>query len=313
VRTTRAGYVCMSARMSAENVTLTGDLCNTDLCNSLVIVSLGKKNCDKNLWNSIGGLLSPTRKNSSRSPAAAHWTRACGIGERAMALTSAATIATIATAPIRILAFGDSVTAGWTSFSSGPTSPFAPHLENALQAAGFQHVQVQASGEAGLAASHALPKLKRALSHKKFDVCLIYLGANDLLGEMARGGAPSIHAVNGVLEHLSSLHATCRHSGALTIALGFLKHPLIASLDGGSAVLKQINARIEEEADADAFIDGLPLLSASISDLWSSDRVHCTAHGYETLGENLSTPLVRILQKLRPDALAGGASHHQVA
>ena len=49
-----------------------------------------------------------------------------------MALTSLTAIAAVP-GSLRLLAFGDSLTDGWTSFSSGPQARYAGHLQKALQ------------------------------------------------------------------------------------------------------------------------------------------------------------------------------------
>lgn len=193
----------------------------------------------------------------------------------------------------RILAFGDSLTAGWTSFSSGPVSPFAPHLQKALADDHSIQADVTAVGQPGLAASQALHPLKRALhAHPNIDVCLLLLGANDLLG-----GGLDTKATDATISHLHSLHQTCHSSGAQTVAVGMLDHPMIASTSGGHTSLAAFNARIRAGAGADSFIDAQPLIAASSTSLWSEDRVHLVASGYAEFGRALATPLATILRQ----------------
>ena len=185
--------------------------------------------------------------------------------------------------PTRILAFGDSLTAGWTSFSSGPTSPFAPALERALT---HEHklsaVSVTAVGQPGLAAAEAKHGLKRAVGGH--DVCLILLGANDLLSSQSQ------QTMEHTLHALKGLHETCRAAGARSVALGMLDHPAL----GGARA--SFNERIALSAGADAFIDPMPMVSASEPQWWSSDGVHLTAAGYEKLGHALAAPLAAVLK-----------------
>ena len=200
--------------------------------------------------------------------------------------------------PLRILAFGDSLTAGWTSFGSGPTSPYAPHLEKALKKHHGIKATVEAIGQAGLPASQALRPLKGALANR-FDAVLILMGANDVLG----GGGITQHGVDTMLTHLRSLHSECRRSGAKCVALGFPDHPAIADKDGGAALLANLNARIGAEAHADAFIDTHGFLGQK--SLWSSDQIHMTDGGYAVFGAALAAPLAAVL---RPSAPGGGSS-----
>ena len=160
--------------------------------------------------------------------------------------------------------------------SSGPKSPYAPHLERALTAHSVA-AHVTAVGEAGLSASRALPSLRRELAHRgDFDACLILLGANDVLS------APT-EPIDGMLEALRALHVECRSRGLRSIAVGFPDHPAFAASGlRGSGALAAINDRIRDEAGADGFIDPHGMLPRAAH--WSADRVHMTAEGYRTFG-----------------------------
>ena len=69
----------------------------------------------------------------------------------------AATLASVAAAsvgtPLRMLAFGDSLTAGWTSFSSGATSGYVSVLQRELAEAHKIKADIAQVGHAGLPAS----------------------------------------------------------------------------------------------------------------------------------------------------------------
>ena len=210
----------------------------------------------------------------------------------------------MASKPVRLLAFGDSLTAGWTSFSSGPKSPYAPHLERALTAHSVA-AHVTAVGEAGLSASRALPSLRRELAHRgDFDACLILLGANDVLS------APT-EPIDGMLEALRALHVECRSRGLRSIAVGFPDHPAFAASGlRGSGALAAINDRIRDEADADGFIDPHGMLPRAAH--WSADRVHMTAEGYRTFGGALAAPVARLLLPERRTERAGRRAGERV-
>lgn len=201
----------------------------------------------------------------------------------------AALHAAAAASPVRILAFGDSLTAGWTSFSSGNTAGFAPHLQKAL--AGHHpkiKAEVSAAGAPGRPASDSLRPLQEQLRAGNVDICLILLGANDLLPHFP---SPPQRVVDGLIEHLRAVHAAARRANTATVALGLLDHPMVAGQAGGPAALKAINARIEQEVGADAYIDGASLLSAGQQGAWSHDSIHLTSEGYAELGKRLSKSL----------------------
>ena len=227
-----------------------------------------------------------------------------------MALPAAALAAAAGSSsarPLRILAFGDSLTAGWTSFSSGDTPGFAPHLQRALATHHQLAAEVTAAGAPGRAAAQSLPPLKQELASSSFDAVLLLLGANDLLPFFGGSSPPPSRAVDVLVQHLQSLHAAVRASGATSIALSLLDHPMIAHQPGGQATLQAINRRIASEVEADAHVDGEALLKASQHVLWSSDQIHLQSEGYAELGRRLATPLAEIL--LERVAGAGGASN----
>lgn len=79
-------------------------------------------------------------------------------------------------ATIRILAFGDSLTAG---YGLDPGDGFAPRLEAALRARGYD-VQVLNGGVSGDTTAGGLDRLDWALADKP-DLAIVELGANDML------------------------------------------------------------------------------------------------------------------------------------
>ena len=134
------------------------------------------------------------------------------------------------------------------------------------------------------------------LASGSYDVCLVMLGANDLLSYISAGQPPPPEAVDGLIEHLKQLHSACQSSGAKAVSLGLLDHPAINQMEGGPAALTAINSRIANEAGADTFIEAAKLVLASQSALWSSDHVHMQSEGYATLARELAVPLAAIMQ-----------------
>ena len=102
----------------------------------------------------------------------------------AVALGSTA-FAQSAAKPIRIVAFGDSLTAG---YNLPPDASFPAQLEKALRAAG-ENVTIDNAGVSGDTASGGLERLDWTLSDG-VDAVILELGANDML----RGIDPAITA-----------------------------------------------------------------------------------------------------------------------
>jgi acyl-CoA thioesterase-1 len=94
------------------------------------------------------------------------------------------------TAPKLVLAFGDSLTAG---YQLGPTEGFAPQLEAALKAKG-RDVTVHNAGVSGDTSAQGLARLNWVLGGLKAkpDLAIVELGANDML----RGQPPAAMQAN---------------------------------------------------------------------------------------------------------------------
>jgi acyl-CoA thioesterase-1 len=95
-----------------------------------------------------------------------------------------------APAPKLILAFGDSLTAG---YQLGPTEGFAPQLESALKAKG-RDVNVHNAGVSGDTSAQGRARLNWVLGGLKAkpDLAIVELGANDML----RGQPPAAMSSN---------------------------------------------------------------------------------------------------------------------
>lgn len=123
-------------------------------------------------------------------------TRRLFLAGAAATLAQAASIGPAAAArPARVLALGDSLTAGYLL---GPGEGFAPQLEAALRKAGFDVVVIDA-GVSGDTATGGLERLDWALGDGA-DVAIVELGAND----MFRGTDPALvrAALDAILTRL---------------------------------------------------------------------------------------------------------------
>ncbi len=101
-----------------------------------------------------------------------------------------ATPSAAATPPRLILAFGDSLTAG---YQLGPQEGFAPQLEAALRAQG-RTVTVHNAGVSGDTTAQGRARLNWVLAGLKTrpDLAIVELGANDML----RGQSPAVARAN---------------------------------------------------------------------------------------------------------------------
>jgi acyl-CoA thioesterase I len=151
-----------------------------------------------------------------------------GIGRRlyqlavAMMLLSPAMAATAATsapaAPRTILAFGDSLTAG---YQLGPGQGFAPQLEAALRASG-RNIRVFDAGVSGDTTAQGRARLNWVLGGLKTkgvarpDLVILELGANDML----RGQPPATARAN-----LDAMIVAFRGQGSRLLLAGMLAAP----------------------------------------------------------------------------------------
>lgn len=116
--------------------------------------------------------------------------RFCHAAFLAIGLTAMASTAEAAGKPRLILAFGDSLTAG---YQLGPKDGFAPQLEAALRAQG-RNVTVHNAGVSGDTTAQGRARLNWVLTGLKAkpDLAILELGANDML----RGQSPATAKAN---------------------------------------------------------------------------------------------------------------------
>ena len=159
-----------------------------------------------------------------------------------MMLLQSATAGIAATPGMVLLAFGDSITDGWVSFSSGPQDRYATHLQNALAEYDMQ-ADIRVLGQAGMQAAGALGTLKTHLAQHSYDAVITLLGTNDLYSAFSQGQLPPPEAYDLTLRHLQTLHSAVRDAGARPVALGLLHHPIFDAVPGGCAAVAAFNVR----------------------------------------------------------------------
>jgi acyl-CoA thioesterase-1 len=122
--------------------------------------------------------------------------------------------------PLKILALGDSLTAG---FGLPPGQGFAPQLERALEQSGVEAVVIDA-GVSGDTTAGGLARIDWALADAP-DLVILELGANDML----RGLDPAETRAN-----LDAMLAKLRAAGARVLLAGMRAAPNLGPDYGGA-------------------------------------------------------------------------------
>ncbi len=181
-------------------------------------------------------------------------------------------------APLRVLAFGDSLTAGY-GLPEG--DGFVPQLQKALQKMG-REASVINGGVSGDTTAGGLSRLDWMLSDKP-DVVILELGANDML----RGLPPAEARAN-----LDAIIGAIRQSGAKLLLVG-----MMAAGNMGDDYRQQFDTiypDLAEQHDVPLypfFLDGV----AARPELNQSDGLHPTKEGVAVIVENILPYVTRLL------------------
>lgn len=190
--------------------------------------------------------------------------------------------------PVRVLLFGDSLTAGYRRFQ--PDTPYG----NALQAAAEGKVAVTVSGVPGQRTAGMVQRMNHefdGVPHGSYPIAVLLGGTNDL------GYGCS---VDEVVANLSLLvEGMLSRRSRLVVLLGIPQHHAMYSYRNGviARKRKQINDRLRDMCgdgnddllyvDLDGvvpyFEEGSEVPSAASSHLWD-DGLHCSAEGYAAIG-----------------------------
>lgn len=174
-------------------------------------------------------------------------------------------------APIRILAFGDSLTAG---YNLPPGQSFADQLETALKAKGYDVTVIQ-GGVSGDTSSGGKARLDWVLGGAKADHVIVELGANDAL----RGIAPEQTSAN-----LDAILTTLDGRQVKVLLAGMLAPPNL-----GPDYAKRFNglypalAKKHQVPLYPFFLNGV----AAHPDLQLSDGMHPTVQGVGVMVKNM--------------------------
>jgi acyl-CoA thioesterase-1 len=205
----------------------------------------------------------------------------------ALVMLSQATAA--APAPPRtILAFGDSLTAG---YQLRPGEGFAPQLEKALRAKG-RNVTVINAGVSGDTTAQGKARIAWGLAGLKSqgkpvpDIVILELGANDML----RGQPPATAKAN-----LDAMIKDFKARGIRVILAGMLAQPNL-----GAAYAREFNGLYPALAKANQvtlypfFMDGV----AAVPGMQLSDGLHPTARGVTVIVNKMLPTVLRELDAL---------------
>jgi acyl-CoA thioesterase I len=182
-----------------------------------------------------------------------------------VALVSQAAVA----APKTILAFGDSLMAG---YQLRPGEGFAPQLEAALRARG-RDVRVIGAGVSGDTTAQGKARVNWVLAGMKAkpDLVILELGANDML----RGQPPATARAN-----LDAMITTFKGKGVPVMLAGMLAQPNL-----GAAYAKEFNAIYPALAKKHAvalypfFMDGV----ATVPGMQIADGMHPSPKGVKVI------------------------------
>jgi len=182
---------------------------------------------------------------------------------------------------MRIMAFGDSLTAG---FGLAPADSFPSQLQRALEARGLP-ARVLNAGVSGDTTSGGLARLDWSLSDRP-DMVIVALGANDAL----RGIDPAITRANlaAILEKLRSKKLPVLLAGAY--APPNLGREYEASFNG-------IFPDLAKEYDVPLypfFLEGV----VTVPSLNQGDGVHPNAEGVAVIVERITPYVVRLIESV---------------
>ena len=200
-------------------------------------------------------------------------------------LLSQAAATPAAAAPRTILAFGDSLTAG---YQLRPGEGFAPQLEKALRAKG-RDVRVINGGVSGDTTAQGRARIAWGLAGMKVkpDLVIIELGANDML----RGQSPATAKAN-----LDAIIKDFRKRNVRVILAGMLAQPNL-----GPAYAREFNALYPALAKANGvslypfFMNGV----AAVPGMQLADGLHPTPKGVTVIVGKITPLVVRELDALR--------------
>lgn len=187
-----------------------------------------------------------------------------------------------ASEPIRLVALGDSLTAG---YGLGPQDGFVPQLQAALAARGH-NVTISNAGVSGDTSSGGLARLDWAVAPDTQAV-IVELGANDML----RGIAPKVTRRN-----LETIVKTLSDRGIPVLLAGMLAAPNLGP--AYAAAFDPIYGELAEKYNAvhyPFFLDGV----AAERHLNLADGIHPNAAGIAVIVKRITPAVEKLLARVK--------------
>ena len=215
---------------------------------------------------------------------------------------------------MRLLAFGDSLTAGYHSQGLA-FAPWAPLLEQLLGdsvkvdhlgLSGFTSQQMLDSAEQQ-AVTDVVPRTWPGYSHKlrlhQYDVVIILCGTNDLADQ-----EPTQHLVRNIAQ----LHSVAHAAGARSVAMTIPDSKAAQHIDWLRRARHDANEAIRAWAATQPgvhFVDAAVLVPYSdTSGLWEPDGLHMSQSGYEAFGRGLGPLISDFVKAVAPRCQLDGDS-----
>jgi acyl-CoA thioesterase-1 len=196
---------------------------------------------------------------------------------------SAGTAAAQDVKPVHVLAFGDSLTAG---YGLGPGQGFAPQLEDVLRRNGVPAI-VTNGGVSGNTAAQGRARLKWTLDglKQKPDLAIVALGGNDML----RGISPRQTRAD-----MDAIVAELKRRGIPVLIAGMLAPPNL-----GTRYMSEFNAIFPDVARTHG-ADLYPFFLANVAGVPAlnlPDRVHPNFQGIKKMVSGIAPYVLRALAK----------------
>jgi acyl-CoA thioesterase-1 len=214
---------------------------------------------------------------------------ASGARRFACALALLAVLAGAAAAEVRILAFGDSLTAG-----SGlpPAQGFAPQLEAWLRAHGAPDATVINAGVPGETSAGGLARIGTALG-PDVDAVIVELGANDMLRHLD---------VGAMRQNLDGILTAIGEAGVPALLAGLPAPPNYpaAYRKAFKAAFRDL-ARKHRAIYVSSFFGGMAKGRdmREIMGLFQSDGLHPNAEGVAAIVEGIGPPVLELVERAR--------------
>ena len=193
----------------------------------------------------------------------------------------------------RVLAFGDSLTAGTSGME---LFPYAPHLERAIQR---ENTAVRHRGMPGWTTQSMLDDLdgertglRTAVKAGHPDVVIILAGSNDLGFGFTE---------EKITKNLLQLHSTCYENGvARTVAVAIPPSGYQSQVASAAALANAVNRNLKAFADSEsrATYVPFPFDFEQGGENWFMDTLHFSETGYRVLGESLAPVVDQILKSM---------------